>query len=129
MTMLRPLAILSLLPILLLAAPASALTSKDKAETCKIGADAEKLAGAKRQAFIAQCMAQGDVTATAAKSAAPPSKLTYKQKLETCTIGADDQKLTAAARKTFLAKCMANEPHKKTATSKPTQLVPPAKPQ
>ncbi len=126
--MLRPMAILSLLPILLLAAPASALTPKEKAETCKIGADAQKLAGAKRKTFISHCMAQGDAKPTAAKKE-PPSKLTHKQKLETCTFGADDQKLTDAARKTFIAKCMANEPRKKTAAGKPTQLVPPPKPQ
>jgi len=55
--MLRILAVISLLPLLLLASPASAVTAAQKAETCKFGADDQKLAGAKRKAFIANCMA------------------------------------------------------------------------
>ncbi|MFI5003154.1 MAG: hypothetical protein ACHQK9_24970 [Reyranellales bacterium] len=54
--MLRILAIIGLLPLLLLASPASALTKTEKAETCKFGADDQKLEGAKRKAFIAKCM-------------------------------------------------------------------------
>ena len=55
--MLRTIAIIGLLPLLLLASPASALTKAEKAETCKFGADDQKLEGAKRKAFIAKCMA------------------------------------------------------------------------
>jgi psiF repeat len=124
MTMLRILAILGL--FLLLAAPASALTAKDKAETCKIGADAQKLTGAKRKTFVANCMAQADAKPKSTGKQ-PPSKITRKQKLETCTFGADDQKLTGAERKTFLANCMANAPRKK--TGKPMQVAPKSKPQ
>ena len=61
--MLRILAPLTMglaLPLLLLTAPASALTSKEKMETCKIGASAQKLTGAKRNAFIKKCMASGN---------------------------------------------------------------------
>ncbi len=47
---------MSLLPLLLLATPASALTKAQKMETCKFGADDQKLTGAKRKAFIAKCM-------------------------------------------------------------------------
>ena len=119
--MLRFLVLLSLL--LLLVAPAAALTTKEKADTCKIGADSQKLAGAKRKTFIAHCMAQTDATPKVT-GREPPSKVTRKQKLETCNFGADDQKLTGDARKTFLAKCMANAPRKKTATSKPLQVAP-----
>jgi psiF repeat len=54
--MLRTVAFVSLLPILLLASPASALTAAQKMETCKFGADDQKLDGAKRKAFIAKCM-------------------------------------------------------------------------
>ena len=54
--MLRTIAIVSLLPALLLANPASALTKAQKMETCKFGADNQKLTGAKRKAFIAKCM-------------------------------------------------------------------------
>jgi hypothetical protein len=56
MTMLRTIAIIGLLPLLLLASPASALTKAQKMETCKFGADDQKLEGAKRTAFIANCM-------------------------------------------------------------------------
>ena len=37
--------------------PASALTPAEKMETCKIGADAQKLVGKKRKTFISKCMA------------------------------------------------------------------------
>jgi hypothetical protein len=56
MTMLRILAIIGLLPLLLLASPASAATKEQKMETCKFGADDQSLEGAKRKAFIANCM-------------------------------------------------------------------------
>ena len=55
--MLRILGVLSLLPLLLLAGPANAATKEQKMETCKFGADDQKLAGAKRTRFIANCMA------------------------------------------------------------------------
>ena len=58
--MLRTIAIASLLPALLLAGPASALTKAQKAETCKFGADDQKLTGAKRKAFLAKCMSSKD---------------------------------------------------------------------
>jgi hypothetical protein len=54
--MLRTVAIASLLPLLLLVSPASALTAAQKMETCKFGADDQKLDGAKRKAFMAKCM-------------------------------------------------------------------------
>jgi hypothetical protein len=56
MTMLRTIAILGLIPLLTLVTPASALTAKQKMETCKFGADDQKLAGAKRKAFMTKCM-------------------------------------------------------------------------
>ncbi len=61
--MLRYLGLLILglaLPFLLVATPAAALTSKQKMETCRIGAKAQKLTGAKRNAFIKRCMAKGN---------------------------------------------------------------------
>jgi psiF repeat len=54
--MLRALSVLCLLPLLLLASPASALTKAQKMETCKFGADDQKLTGAKRKSFLAKCM-------------------------------------------------------------------------
>lgn len=59
--MLRTIAIIGLLPLLLLATPASsAITAKQKMETCKFGADDQKLEGVKRNAFINRCMAKGN---------------------------------------------------------------------
>ena len=58
--MLRYGALLSLCPLLLLASPASALTKAQKMETCKFGADDQKLEGAKRKAFMAKCMSNRD---------------------------------------------------------------------
>jgi hypothetical protein len=42
----------------LLPAPALAITAKEKMETCKFGADDQKLKAAKRTAFIKRCMAE-----------------------------------------------------------------------
>ncbi|MEI9804402.1 MAG: PsiF family protein [Pseudolabrys sp.] len=58
--MTRTLALTSLLPLLLLATPASAATKEQKMETCKFGADDAKLEGAKRKTFMANCMANRD---------------------------------------------------------------------
>ena len=84
--MLRTIAIIGLLPLLLLASPASALTKAQKMETCKFGADDQKLEGVKRNAFIANCMSnrndkRGPVVAAkkpAAKKpmAGPPPDMT-----------------------------------------------------
>ena len=49
-------------------APASAVTPAEKMETCKFGADADKLAGAKRKQFITKCMADTDAPAKPAKA-------------------------------------------------------------
>jgi len=58
--MLRILGVTCLLPLLLLAGPANAVTKEQKMETCKFGADNPKLEGAKRKKFIANCMANRD---------------------------------------------------------------------
>jgi hypothetical protein len=47
--------------------PASALTAKEKMETCKFGADDQKLAGAARKSFLTKCMADSDAPAKQAK--------------------------------------------------------------
>ena len=44
----------------LFGAPAVAATSQQKMETCKFGADDQKLAGAKRKAFMSKCMSNAD---------------------------------------------------------------------
>jgi len=68
--MLRPLGLMSLLPILLLATPAAAITQAEKMETCKVGADGQQLTGAKRTAFINRCMAKGNYEPPGRKKAA-----------------------------------------------------------
>jgi hypothetical protein len=60
------------LALLLLAGPASAITYKQKLETCKFGATDQKLTGAKRNAFIHKCMGKGDYE--------PPGRTVVKKK-------------------------------------------------
>ena len=81
--MLRNIAIISLLPLLLLASPASALTKAQKMETCKFGADDQKLEGAKRKTFIANCMSnrndqRGPTTKPPAKKSAAKKPMDNK---------------------------------------------------
>jgi hypothetical protein len=66
--MLRYIGLLGL-PLLLLASPASAVTYKQKMETCKFGAADQKLEGAKRNAFIKKCMGKGNYQPAARKDA------------------------------------------------------------
>ena len=67
--MLRILGAMSLLPLLLLAQPVSAATNEQKMETCKFGADNDKLEGKKREAFIKRCMANANYEPAARKDA------------------------------------------------------------
>ena len=145
--MLRYLGLLAF-PLLLLATPASALTAKQKMETCKFGAQSQKLTGAKRTAFINHCMAKDAGRKSMAKNSAAhpmavaPHRLGRKQKMETCEIGATAEKLTGVKRKTFISHCMAGgdyEPAarralkkhamKKPAMKKPAMKKPMAKPE
>lgn len=74
------------LPLLLLATPASAVTAKQKMETCKFGAESEHLTGAKRNTFIKHCMAKGDYEPAARKAAMkqhPPKKKPVTKKSAT----------------------------------------------
>ena len=57
------------LALLLLANPASAVTSSEKMETCKVGAQSQNLEGAKSAAFIKRCMAKGNYEPAARKEA------------------------------------------------------------
>jgi hypothetical protein len=66
--MLRTLAI-ALVPVVLATVPAAAITSQEKMETCKVGAESQQLEGAKRTAFIKKCMAQGNYEPAARKNA------------------------------------------------------------
>lgn len=57
------------LALFLLASPASAVTSNEKMETCKVGAQSQNLEGAKAAAFIKRCMAKGNYEPAARKEA------------------------------------------------------------
>lgn len=72
--MLRTIAIAGLFPLLLMATPAGAVTKEEKMETCKVGAEAQNLTGAKRDAFVKRCMAQGNYEPAARKKAATQAK-------------------------------------------------------
>lgn len=56
----RHAALLGLFSFLLLTVPASALTKEQKMETCKFGADDQRLTGSKRTAFMSRCMSNRD---------------------------------------------------------------------
>ena len=66
--MLRNVAI-AINPFMLVATPAAAVTSQEKMETCKVGAESQQLEGAKRNAFIKKCMAKGNYEPPARKNA------------------------------------------------------------
>jgi len=81
--MLRTLGLFAL-PLVLLATPASAITTDEKMETCKVGAQSQNLDGAKAATFVKKCMAKGNYepaarrdakkkAATAKKPAAAPA--------------------------------------------------------
>lgn len=58
-------------------APSHAVSAKDKMETCKFGADDQKLEGAARNAFMKKCMSnhndpRGPGAGSPAAAAAPP---------------------------------------------------------
>ncbi|MFZ0065476.1 MAG: PsiF family protein [Pseudolabrys sp.] len=67
--MLRHLTI-AFIPVMLVATPAAAVTSQEKMETCKVGAESQQLQGTKRDAFIKKCMAGGNYEPAARKNAA-----------------------------------------------------------
>ena len=70
--MVRLIAAAGLAASVLFAPPAFAATPKQKAETCKFGADDQKLTGAARKSFMAKCMSSKD--SPRGKTAAPASK-------------------------------------------------------
>lgn len=55
--LLRSAVLPSIILLVLAATPASAITPEQRMETCKFGADNQKLTGAARKSFIAKCMA------------------------------------------------------------------------
>ncbi|MFY9836281.1 MAG: PsiF family protein [Xanthobacteraceae bacterium] len=60
--------------------PSFAVSEKDKMETCKFGADDQKLEGAARTAFMKKCMAnRNDPRGPAAGAPAVPAAAAPKQ--------------------------------------------------
>ena len=76
----RLLAITALLPLLVVATPTLAATKAQKMETCKFGADNDKLEGAKRDVFIKKCMANGNYEPAARREAMKKKPLVKKKK-------------------------------------------------
>ena len=62
-------------------APAFAITAKEKMETCKFGADDQKLSGAARNSFMAKCMANEDKS-TAKTAAKKPTQQPMQQPMQ-----------------------------------------------
>ena len=67
-------ALTAFLPLLLIAAPASAATKAQKMETCKVGADADNLEGKARDAFMTKCMGAGNYEPAARREAMKKGK-------------------------------------------------------
>ncbi len=70
--MIQFIVVAAMLAIMLPATPSFALTPKQKMETCKFGADDQKLQGKARNAFMKKCMANKDDPRGAAVGATPP---------------------------------------------------------
>jgi hypothetical protein len=76
-------ALSALLPLLLLAVPASAATKSQKMETCKVGAQADHLDGKAHDDFMKKCMGAGNYEPQARKDAmktAKPKKTAAKKR-------------------------------------------------
>jgi hypothetical protein len=76
--MLRTLGLIAL-PLVLLATPASAITTDEKMETCKVGAQAQNLDGAKAAAFVKKCMAKGNYEPAARRDAKKKAVIVKKK--------------------------------------------------
>jgi hypothetical protein len=63
--MLRPVCLFGFFVIMIASGPAGAITPQQKMETCKFGADDQKLTGAERKAFITKCMANEKASSAA----------------------------------------------------------------
>jgi psiF repeat-containing protein len=71
--MFRTIVVAAMLAVTLPATASFALTPKQKMETCKFGANDQKLQGKARNAFIKKCMANKDDPRGPAVGAPPPS--------------------------------------------------------
>ena len=97
--MLRYLALIALPLLLLTASPASAITAKQKMETCKFGAANEKLAGKKRTAFINKCMGRGNYQPKARKEEMKKEKAMKKPAKKRAAMKKPAAKKKAAMKK------------------------------
>jgi len=95
--MLRKLALIGLIPLLFAAAPASAATKEQKMETCKFGADNDKLTGKKRDAYIKKCMSNANYEPKARLDALKKTKKTKKPAAKKTTTKKPAAKKPAAA--------------------------------
>jgi hypothetical protein len=74
------LSLAALVPFLLAGSPAVAATKAQRMETCKFGADHDKLTGKKRSDFMKHCMANSDYEPAARKKALQAAKKSKKTK-------------------------------------------------
>jgi hypothetical protein len=77
--MLRYAVIAATLTVLLQTAPSFAATPKQKMETCKFGADDQKLQGPARKKFMAKCMLNKDDPRGPGAAPAPAAAMPPKQ--------------------------------------------------
>jgi psiF repeat-containing protein len=72
--MIRHAVIAAMLTVMLPPMPCWAATAKDKAATCKFGADDQKLKGPARKAFMAKCMSNKDDPRGSPAAGGPPKQ-------------------------------------------------------
>ncbi|MBE7196896.1 MAG: phosphate-starvation-inducible protein PsiF [Parafilimonas terrae] len=81
-------------------APSAAQTAqRDRMKSCNVDAGTQKLTGAARKDFMADCLA--------GKTAAPAKDLTPQQaKMKSCNADASAKSLKGAERKAFMSTCL-----------------------
>ena len=80
--MLRKLALVALVPAMLVAGPALAVTAKEKKQTCEIGAKDQNLTGKAANDFIRKCMGKGNYEPPARKDAMKKQKAMKKSAMK-----------------------------------------------
>ncbi|WCS28831.1 PsiF family protein (plasmid) [Methylobacterium sp. NMS14P] len=81
-------------------APSAAQTAqRDRMKSCNVDAGTQRLSGAARKSFMADCLA--------GKSAAPAKELTPQQaKMKNCNADASAKSLKGTERKAFMSTCL-----------------------
>lgn len=86
-------------PALAQAPSAGGNAQQARMKTCNVDAGSQKLAGAARKSFMADCLA--------GKGAAPAKELTPQQaKMKTCNADASAKSLKGAERKSYMSTCL-----------------------